>query len=460
MLPLRPSSTAVLRRAATALTLAIAVASAVTTATGPSVADAANPITPGNYQGLGFDQCNAPSQATMDTWLAKSPYRAIGIYISGDLRYCSTQANLTPTWVHTQLLAGWHLLPIHVGAQASCSTQARYHADLIDPSPTDDYVAARGQGRAEARQAVAAAQALGIVGQSTIFYDLEAFPTSNTACSTSALKFLSGWTNQLITLGYTSGVYSSGSSGIALLDQARQTPGNTIKLPTELWIGDWNGTADANSSYVSPDGWVSLRVHQYRGGHNETWGGVTINIDSDYLDVRAGPYTPPGPATPEIANPVPDARCTTRANNHQAYLSTDPSTRPGLHATLQCLLKQHGYYTAAVTGTWNKRTAYGVRAWQRHVGHTLQNGFTQRDWTSLLVAGDTRTWLTAYARGADVIRVQRALNAADSTLHLPITGVYDVATAHAVRAYQVRRGLPRSGQVTAVTWRALEVGRI
>ncbi|MES2032702.1 MAG: hypothetical protein V4466_00875, partial [Pseudomonadota bacterium] len=26
------------------------------------------------------------------------------------------------------------------------------------------------------------------------------------------------------------------------------------------------------------------RIHQFRGGHNETWGGTTINIDSDYVD--------------------------------------------------------------------------------------------------------------------------------------------------------------------------------
>ena len=26
------------------------------------------------------------------------------------------------------------------------------------------------------------------------------------------------------------------------------------------------------------------RIHQFRGGHNETWGGTTINIDSDYID--------------------------------------------------------------------------------------------------------------------------------------------------------------------------------
>jgi hypothetical protein len=43
-------------------------------------------------------------------------------------------------------------------------------------------------------------------------------------------------------------------------------------------------------------------VHQYKGGHNETWGGVTINIDNDYVDgavvggAAPGPPPPPPPA--------------------------------------------------------------------------------------------------------------------------------------------------------------------
>ena len=36
------------------------------------------------------------------------------------------------------------------------------------------------------------------------------------------------------------------------------------------------------------------RIHQYRGGHDDTYGGVTINIDSDYVDgATVGVGTPP-----------------------------------------------------------------------------------------------------------------------------------------------------------------------
>ena len=60
-------------------------------------------------------------------------------------------------------------------------------------------------------------------------------------------------------------------------------------MPDQIWIADWNGRADADSEYVRDASWANhQRVHQYRGGHNETWGGVTINIDSNFLDVGRG----------------------------------------------------------------------------------------------------------------------------------------------------------------------------
>jgi len=65
--------------------------------------------TPGDFTGHGFDQCLAPTQSAMDTWWKKSPFSAVGIYISGDSRACRSQPNLNPTWVATQvgLRLGW-----------------------------------------------------------------------------------------------------------------------------------------------------------------------------------------------------------------------------------------------------------------------------------------------------------------------------------------------------------------
>ena len=57
-------------------------------------------------------------------------------------------------------------------------------------------------------------------------------------------------------------------------------------LPDDAWIANWNGQASVfGDQYVSDSLWADhQRVHQYKGGHKETWGGVTINIDSDYVD--------------------------------------------------------------------------------------------------------------------------------------------------------------------------------
>ncbi|HEY0772527.1 MAG TPA: hypothetical protein VGD51_00475, partial [Nocardioidaceae bacterium] len=51
-------------------------------------AEAANRVTPGNFTGYGFDQCETQSQEVMDTWLTSSPYWAVGVYIAGENRHC------------------------------------------------------------------------------------------------------------------------------------------------------------------------------------------------------------------------------------------------------------------------------------------------------------------------------------------------------------------------------------
>ena len=423
--------------------------------TASSTATTPNPVTPGARVGYGFDQCEAPSQAAMTAWLTSSPFRAVGIYMSGSLRFCQAQTNLSPTWVSTQLATGWRLLPIHLGAQASCTTRDRYQKNKISADATNNYEAARIQARAEANEAVATAQRIGIVAGSTIYYDLEAFNASIDSCRWSSLWFLSSWTRKLHTLGYVSGVYSSASSGIKVLDDARVTPGNRVTLPDQIWIGDWNGKADASSTFIRSDGWVGHRIHQYQGGHNETWGGVTINIDRNYLDLQ-GSTPPPAPTT--TADKLSDPQCTPAAISRTAYRDTSPSVRTSQHLALQCLLKQQGLYDRSVTGSWNKATTTGVKAWQDRVHHRVQKAFTRADWTSLLTAGTGRTVLQAGVRGDDVVRAQRALNAAISP-HLKVTGAYNKATRAAVVDYQKRVGISPTGVVATKTWRALKKGR-
>ena len=282
------------------LTAALAVLLAGTTVVGPSLnsavtaapevtaapaRDDAGSPTPGNFTGKAFDQCNAPSQHAMDAWL-HSTYRGVGIYISGPGRACPRQRNLTRSWVRTQLAHGWKLLPIDVGPQAACNHHA-HRTRRISANPANGYGIARAQARAEADGAARAARRLGLAPRSTVFYDLEAFSTSSATCRNSSLSFLSAWTQRLRSHGYTSGVYSSASSGIRLIDHVRAA-GTRLALPEQLWVADWNGRANTHSSYLRPEGWRQARVKQYRGSHNERHGGVRINVDSNYVDLRLG----------------------------------------------------------------------------------------------------------------------------------------------------------------------------
>ena len=431
---------------------------------------AANPVTPGNFTGLGFDQCEAPRQRAMSAWIKNSPFRAAGIYISGNSRACRRQTNLTPTWVRNQLSAGWRLMPITLGPQASCSSRyPRYGRNIdptINPSSTNKYSAARAQGRAEARKAVATAQRLGIVRRSTIFYDLEAFDIRrSTACTTSAKWFLSAWTNQLHALRYASGYYSSAASGIRMIDDARVSANNPYTLPDQIWIADWNGRANTSSSYIRSDGWQPYRrMKQYQGGHNETWGGVTINIDRNYLKLRTpslpGSSAPaPAPSGPKYTGTsTSDPRCTPTSISKARYRKTGAGTNTGLIVPLQCLLKQQLLYRYEVTGVWNRQTLAALHMAQRSTGFALRPYVTRGLWTALLTADNAGTVLRTGVDGPDVVRVQRALNAAADP-QLKVSGTYGRYTRFAVAAYQRAVGIRPSGVVGVGTWNAFEKGR-
>ncbi len=221
------------------------------------------------FTGLGFDACTAPSSSAMSAW-SSSPYHAVGIYIGGANRGCS-QPNLSPAWVQGVLGAGWRLMPIYVGLQApgtSCPC-ARMGAH------------AKAQGKSAAADAVHDAQSLDLGAKAPIYFDLEAY-SRNARNSSTVLRFLAGWTSRLHRLGYVSGVYSSAASGISDL-VSRYGTGYTE--PDDVWIGDWNGQRTTSDPYVPDRFWSQhQRVHQYRGGHTESYGGVSINIDNDFLD--------------------------------------------------------------------------------------------------------------------------------------------------------------------------------
>jgi Domain of unknown function (DUF1906) len=223
-----------------------------------------------SYLGEGFDACAAPSQAFMSAWKASSPYGAVGIYIGGADRAC-TQPNLTATWVAAQAAAGWRFLPTYAGVQAEF----------------DQITSPASQGTAAAQDAVTQAAALGFGPGTPIYYDMEAYPAAQ---ENNALAFLSAWTTELHAEGYKSGVYSSSSSGVT--DLVAELGHDA--MPDVLWDALWNGAANTADPAVPAADWANhQRAHQFNGGADETYGGDTIDVDQDYLDVNV---QPPGPA--------------------------------------------------------------------------------------------------------------------------------------------------------------------
>jgi hypothetical protein len=440
------------------LTLATAFAGVLVVS---SPAEAANRVTPGSFTGYGFDQCVTPSQSAMDAWLTSSPYWAVGIYIAGDSRYCGDdkQTNLTPEWVATQLRNGWRLLPITVGPQASCAS--RYKDKVrINPDPTDNYAAARAQGRLEAQDTVRRARALGIAAKSTLWYDIEAYDIGNQRCRESSLHFLSTWTRTLRNLGFVSGVYSSAASGIKALDDARVLEPGRYVMPDRVWIAEWV-TADryktpptANppsllSAYVRHDGWLpKRRMRQYRGDHDETYGGVTINIDTNYLDFGRG--TLPGKKF---------TYCGEVKVDFPRYRVLSAGARNGQVKALQCFMKRKKLYGGKVSGFYNKGTERAVRRYQKARGLRGDGRMLRGTWTYLLSEGARTPVVKIGSGGSPVRRVQRSLNAATHA-DLAVDGIFGPSTTRAVRAYQGQVGLRRTGVVAPDTWARLQAGRL
>ncbi len=421
-------------------------------AVAPVAAKRAAVVTPGNFTGYGFDQCLAPTQRSMNKWRKHSPFSAVGIYISGDSRACRNQPNLSSTWVSTQHAKGWKILPIALGPQASCQPRfPRYKDDFrINPTPGSKgrYGKAKKQGRVEAAKNAADAAHYGIGTGSTLWYDLEGFDLGNTHCRESALAFVSAWVKKIESLGYVSGVYSSAGSGMKMLDDARVNRAGRYHLPRHLWIADWDGKANTKSAYIRNDGWrPGGRMKQYRGGHNETWGGVTINIDSNWLDLGLGSV-----ATRQTF-------CNGTVVDRTEYLPLVVKTPlTDQVKTLQCLLRGAAGYSGKLSGKLNKKTRAAMGTFQQSNGFTASTTWSRSHWTALLARG-SRPVLKRGSAGADVFRLQRALNTRPGT-DLAVTGVYNKKTEKAVTKLKKRLGNPAGPAMLPRDWKQLQRGRV
>ena len=243
-------------------------------------------------QQQGFDACEAQTLSKMQTWWWKSPYYDYNIYYGGASRACA-QPNLTPAWVQSVMAMGWRLIPTWVGPQAPCTN----FFNRFSSNQTTAY----NQGREQADLALTAAAALGLTGadksNTVIYYDLEAYNTVDTTCQAAVQAFTRGWVTRIRESGSRAGMYSTAS--------ALSKMWVFTDKPDDIWAAYWKipYQYDPNASvwnlpYLTNDMWKDhQRIHQYAGGHNESWGGVTINIDSNVADGRVVGVIP-DPASP------------------------------------------------------------------------------------------------------------------------------------------------------------------
>ncbi len=207
----------------------------------------------------------------MRAW--RRAFSAMGVYIGGVEAGCASP-NLTAGWVRAVTHLGWALMPTYVGRQASCSS----YSVRIRPAR------AVAQGHAAALDAIHQAAVLGMGRGTPVYYDMEAYH-GHRRCKDATLAFLDAWTRTLHAHGYSSGVYSSASSGAENLGWAHRVHGHEIAKPDSMWFGLWDNERNVRGlPYLLQSWWRGpRRIKQYEGPHRRRVGGYTLDIDSDWV---------------------------------------------------------------------------------------------------------------------------------------------------------------------------------
>ena len=387
------------------------LSSAVTTATATTPSS--------TFTGMAFDTCAAPTGATMKSWLA-SPYRTVGIYIGGSMRACA-DGNLSSSWVSTMTSMGWGLAPIYVGAQAPCVNQSGLSTFTSSTAATE--------GKSSADDAVSRAAYFGLAAGAPIYYDMEAYNTTVSGCSSAVMTFISAWSKELHALGYTAGAYGSAASLMADMSKAVGTSG--FVPPKDIWFADWNGMQTTSDSYFSSAYWTDhQRLHQYSGDTSQTWGGVTISIDADWSDADVAGVGVPvdygtdvvGPGSAGFAftgsmdywrpNPPQGLKGMaywTYSNGANEYngATWSPRLAPGLYAVQAYIPATAATATAPYTVTYAGGSAVKMVDQQAISGYTGLGTYLASSTTSIAVhVGDDDGTSTTTQLGVDAMAFQ------------------------------------------------------
>lgn len=232
----------------------------------------AGPSAPGGVL-PGFDTRTYPGDAAMRTWLAESPYRWVGYYLPAP---CYTGTS----WVGTRdriADMGWGIAPLFVGEQ-----------DWSVIQPNDTTVAEQGarcstqnltaaQGAADAVVADSIMNAEGFAPGMPVFLDVERMERVTRAME----DYVHAWFTRMLELGrYTPSLYAHERNVTPLFERARnafETAGRSDQ--PFLWVAR-SGGFDLTSR-PSDSGILSAAIWQGRFDVDETWGGVTLRIDSN-----------------------------------------------------------------------------------------------------------------------------------------------------------------------------------
>jgi hypothetical protein len=246
---------------------------------------------------------------------------------------------------------GWGIMPLWVGPQASCISGNPSLFYLIDTSTS---TSAYNEGVSEADSAASAAAALGM-GNSIVYYDMEAYSTSDANCDANVSQFISGWVTEMHTQGFQAGVY-----GAPYNVKDWTTP------PDALWMfypDDVDTAADLNSVLSST--WAQKRIHQYCAGGSaqicpspaqQTWGGVTLGGSPNQgidLDVEDGPVVSlPGSGPKSLSFTLTQTSFSTTTAPYTASI-------PATGSNFTNLTKVYFVWTGATSGnaTLNKGDA-------------------------------------------------------------------------------------------------------
>jgi hypothetical protein len=248
-------------------------------------------------QHLGFDSATLPDPATMNTWWQSSPYYDIGIYAPGAPNGPSDPA-LTSAWVNAVSHQGWGILPIWSGLQAPCACNnppsgphahdtyplCRKFSSAFSFKPSQ----AEQQGEAQAQAAYNSVKSIGLDG-SILYVDIEHYDASasddrNQSCGAATQAYVAGWVKRMHQNGGagSAGVYGTVADAAPASSVVGFQSADSVFLSRDdNRVTVWGLNHDSTSQ-LDDTLWPNRqRIHQFRTGSQESWGGASLYVDSN-----------------------------------------------------------------------------------------------------------------------------------------------------------------------------------